>query len=383
MNKSEQRNKYFDTLFNTPKLKWLGQNTNHVPVHPAVRAALHAAIDDEGFHAYAPPLGLESLRAAIVADLGQTGSQQAVVTDGAVAALALLCRTFCGPERGFVTTDPGWAWPLQFAKRAGSPITEIPIYGEEHAYRLSADALEAATGADTAVIYLVDPNNPLGVCYTAEEIKSFAARAKQLKAILIHDCTYRDFADAPTLASTFYPEGTVTIVSFSKWLGFAGLRLGALVASPELLERILPFSEAPLGASVVAQMGALKALEIKDEWMRDVQTLQRANQKLVYDAVAAVPGLKIAVYPSQGNFLVIETVDAGVKPEALVDAFGAIGIMIRQGSYHTPRFGDRFVKVSISVPSDWVTAFCDALPSAVEQARKVSQDVNAVSSALF
>jgi len=72
-----------------------------------------------------------------------------------------------------------------------------------------------------------------------------------------------------------------------------------------------------------------------------------------------------------------------VKPEALVDAFGAIGIMIRQGSYHTPRFGERFVKVSISVPVEWVSAFCEALPSAVESARKVSQDPNAASSSLF
>jgi histidinol-phosphate/aromatic aminotransferase/cobyric acid decarboxylase-like protein len=120
---------------------------------------------------------------------------------------------------------------------------------------------------------------------------------------------------------------------------------------------------------VIAQKGALAALAVKDEWMDEVQTLQRANQKAVFDAVARLPGLKIAVYPSQGNFLVIECVDAGVKPDALVEAFGEIGIMIRQGSYHTPRFGDRFVKVSISVPAPWVDAFCEALPDALEKAR--------------
>jgi histidinol-phosphate aminotransferase len=367
---AEVRNQYFDRLFNTPGLKWLGQNTNHVPLHAAVRTALHQAIDDEGFHAYAPPLGLEALRDAIVDDLGLAGKQQAVVTDGAVAALALACRAFCGPLRGFVTTDPGWKWPLQFAARAGSPITEIPIYGEQYQYRLSADALKAATGENTGVIYLVDPNNPLGVCYTRDEIAAFAQRAKQIGAILIHDCTYRDFADDHHLAAKFYPEGTITIVSFSKWLGFAGLRLGALVASPALLEKILTCSEAPLGSSVIAQKGALAALAVKDEWMREVQTLQRANQKAVFDAVSRHPGLKVAVYPSQGNFLVIECIDAGVTPEALVEAFGDIGIMIRQGSYHTPRFGDRFVKVSISVPADWVTAFCEALPAALETARR-------------
>ena len=46
--------------------------------------------------------------------------------------------------------------------------------------------------------------------------------------------------------------------------------------------------------------------------------------------------------------------------------------MIRQGSYHTARFGDRFVKVSTSVPAPWVTAFCAALPALAEQARTLN-----------
>ncbi|WP_347558427.1 pyridoxal phosphate-dependent aminotransferase [Robbsia sp. KACC 23696] len=386
---AQERNAYFDTLFNTPDLMWLGQNTNHAPTHPAVRAALHAAIDDAGFNAYAPPLGLEALRDAIVADLGLKGeaaASRAVVTDGAVAALALACRAFCGPGKGFVTTDPGWKWPLQFAARAGSPITEIPIYGDEHAFRLGADALRAATrsasdsdaaslsspeaGAATAVIYLVDPNNPLGVCYTRDEIKAFADRAKEIGAILIHDCTYRDFAAEHTLAADFYPEGTVTIVSFSKWLGFAGLRLGALVAHPSLLDRILPFSEAPLGASVIAQKGALAGFSVKAEWLTTLRALVQQNQADVVEAVKLQPGLKVAVYPSHGNFLVIECVDAGVRPEALVKAFAAHGIMVRQGAYHTPRFGDRFIKVSLSVPRAWSQAFCDCLPHALQAARE-------------
>jgi aspartate/methionine/tyrosine aminotransferase len=388
---AQERNAYFDALFNTPELMWLGQNTNHVPTHPVVRAALHAAIDDAGFNAYAPPLGLESLRDAIVADLGLRGdaaASQAVVTDGAVAALALACRAFCGPGKGFVTTDPGWKWPLQFAARAGSPITEIPIYGAEHAFRLGAEALRAATrsasdsaathasnadgidaGAPTAVIYLVDPNNPLGVCYTRDEIKAFAARAKEIGAILIHDCTYRDFAAEHTLAADFYPEGTVTIVSFSKWLGFAGLRLGALVAHPSLLDRILPYSEAPLGASVIAQKGALAGFSVKDEWLEGLRALVQQNQADVVEAVKREPGLNVAVYPSHGNFLVIECVDAGVRPEALVKAFAAHDIMVRQGAYHTPRFGDRFIKVSLSVPRAWSEAFCARLPAAVQAAR--------------
>lgn len=368
MSDAQTRNLYFDKLFCNPELKWLGQNTNHFPMHPEVRQALHTAIDDESFHAYAPPLGLEQLRQAIVDDLGLK-DQLAVVTDGAVAALALTCRAFCDAGSGFVTTDPGWKWPLQFAAKAGALVTEIPIYGPETGYKLSADALIAGTDNDTHVIYLVDPNNPLGTTYTSEEIQAFCLRAREIGAILIHDCTYRDFAESHTLAANFYPEGTVTIVSFSKWLGLAGLRLGALVASPALLEKILPHSQSPLGASVIAQRAAIAGLSVKDEWMADIVPHQRANQAMIFDAFLKLEGFHIPVYPSQANFLVVECINAGITPEALVAALGEHGIMIRQGSYHTPRFGHRFVKISTTVPTAWAQALCDVLPQAVERAR--------------
>ena len=367
---AETRNQYFDRLFTNPDLMWLGQNTNHFPLHPAVRKALHDAIDDESFHAYAPPLGMEALRAAIVADLGGP-DQSAVVTDGAVSALALACRAFCKEGKGFVTTDPGWKWPLQFAAKAGSVVTEIPIYGPEYGFKLSADALAASTDENTAVIYLVDPNNPLGTTYSEDEIRAFAMRAREVGAVLIHDCTYRDFADSHTLASRFYPEGTVTIVSFSKWLGLAGLRLGALVASPGLLARILPHSQAPLGASVLAQRAAIAGLAVKDEWMAEVIAQQRENQRMIVEAFAELPGFEVPVFPSQANFIVVECSGAGVTPEALVTALGEHDIMVRQGTYHTPRFGHRFVKISTTVPKAWAQALCDVLPQAVERARSL------------
>ena len=367
---AETRNRYFDRLFTNPDLMWLGQNTNHFPLHPAVRKALHDAIDDESFHAYAPPLGMEALRAAIVADLGGP-DQSAVVTDGAVSALALACRAFCKEGKGFVTTDPGWKWPLQFAAKAGSVVTEIPIYGPEYGFKLSADALAASTDENTAVIYLVDPNNPLGTTYSEDEIRAFAMRAREVGAVLIHDCTYRDFADSHTLASRFYPEGTVTIVSFSKWLGLAGLRLGALVASPGLLARILPHSQAPLGASVLAQRAAIAGLAVKDEWMAEVIAQQRENQRMIVEAFAELPGFEVPVFPSQANFIVVECSGAGVTPEALVSALGEHDIMVRQGTYHTPRFGHRFVKISTTVPKAWAQALCNVLPQAVERARSL------------
>ncbi len=373
----EARNAHFDALVNTPGLKWLGQNTNHIPSHPAVIEAVVRCARDEEFHAYAPPVGLEALRAGIVADLGLSG-QAALVSDGAVASLYHLCHTLLAAGDELLTTDPTWNWPMVFARSVGATVRQIPIYGAEHQYRLDPARLAEAIGPKTKLVYLVDPNNPLGTTCTGQEIADIVAAVERSGAWLIHDCTYRHFAYEHHLAARLLPERTVTIYSFSKWLGLAGLRVGAMVVHPRLAERLAAAPPNNLGSSILAQRAALAGLAIKDEWFPGVLALQRENQALVKQAVDQVPGLSMPVYPSNGNFVVIECHAAGLRPEALVTAMAEDGIMIRQGAYHTPNFGDRFVKVSLSVPREWAQAFADRLPAAVERARGLND-----TSALF
>ena len=370
----EVRNAHFDRLVNTPGLRWMGQNTNHATPHPAVIEAMEKCIRDEEFHIYAPPAGLEELRHGIVADLGLTG-QAALLSDGAVASLYHVCHTLLGPGDEFITTDPTWNWPMAFARSVGATVTQIPIYGEEHGYRLAPERLRAAITPKTRVIYLVDPNNPLGSACTAAEIDAIAAIAREAGAYLIHDCTYRHFAYDHTLAATRYPERTITIYSFSKWLGLAGMRVGAVVAHPDVIEQLAGAPPNNLGSNILSQRAALAGLRIKDEWFPQVLAQQRANQKLIKDASDRIPGLLMPVYPSNGNFIVLECGKAGVKPEALVAAYQKHDIMIRQGAYHTPNFGDRFIKVSTSVPTAWVQEFVDLLPTLVEQVRGQNEAV--------
>ena len=148
-----------------------------------------------------------------------------------------------------------------------------------------------------------------------------------------------------------------------------GKRIGAVVAHPELVERLAAAPPNNLGSSVVSQRAAIAGLRTKNEWFPAINRRQRRNQAEIVQAVANVPGLSVAVYPSQANFLVIECVEAGIAPEALCHAFRGEGIMIRQGKYHTPTFGHRFVKVSTTVPEAWADAFCTRLPAMVGKAR--------------
>jgi len=370
----EVRNAHFDRLVNTPDLRWMGQNTNHAKPHAAVIEAMERCIRDEEFHVYAPPAGLEELRQGIVSDLGLK-DHAALVSDGAVSSLYHVCHTLLQPGDEFITTDPTWNWPMAFARSVGAAVKQIPIYGAEYGYRLAPERLAAAITPKTRVVYLVDPNNPLGTACTSAEIESIAAIAKAAGAYLIHDCTYRHFAHSHELAAKHYPDRTLTIYSFSKWLGLAGLRVGAVVADPDLIERLAGSPPNNLGSSILSQRAALAGLKIKSEWFPGVLTQQRANQKLINDAVTKIAGLEMPVYPSNGNFIVIECEKAGVKPEALVAAFQERKIMIRQGAYHTPTFGDRFIKVSTSVPPLWVEEFVALLPAMVERARGRNEPV--------
>jgi aspartate/methionine/tyrosine aminotransferase len=366
----EIRNNHFDKLFNTPGLMWLGQNTNHFLTAPEVKEALFNSIASEEFHAYAPPVGMEELRGLVLEDLGLK-NQSVFITDGGVEGLYNVCRNVCSHGDNFVTTDPGWKWPMHFSKASGAEIIEIPIYIPENNYRLTAKQLGEAVNSKTKIIYLVDPNNPLGVSYTSQEIKEFTDIAKSVGAYFVHDSTYRHFADQPTLAAHFYPEKTITIYSFSKWLGLAGLRVGAIVAHPEIIQQLAVAPPNNLGSNVLSQRAAIAGLKIKDKWLNDIKTRQKRNQKVIFDASQKIKGLHIPVYPSQANFLVLEVIDAGITPEALCMAYQEKKIMIRQGTYHTPKFGHRFVKISTTVPEEWADLFANLLPEMVDKARTI------------
>lgn len=368
MSEIETRNRYFDSLFANRNLRWMGQNTNHIPLPDSVRDAMWGSITADEFRAYAPPLGFEELRAAIVEDLGIPGLT-AVVTDGGIEALYHVCHS--SAERGgtFVTTDPGWKWPALFSRAAGAEIVEIPIYDPACGYHLTAERLAEKVDERTRVIYLVDPNNPLGTCVPEHEMRGICAIAAKHNAILIHDSTYRHFADNHTLAARFYPEKTLTIYSFSKWLGLAGLRVAALVGHPTLMAALAQVAPNNLGSNVLSQRAAMEGLRRKAEWFPVTQSIQRGNQAMIRDVVSTLPGFHLPVYPSNGNFLVIECIDADIQPEAIVAEMQKHDIMIRQGSYHTARFGHRFIKVSTTVPVEWAREFCDRLPDIARAVR--------------
>jgi aspartate/methionine/tyrosine aminotransferase len=369
-----KRNLYFDNLHNQKDLKWLGQNTNHISSHDYVISEMIQSIKSQEFHYYAPPLGLEELRTLVLNRL-ELKNLVSLITDGAVSALYHICRELCSSSEQLITTDPTWAWPIHFAQSTGAEVIQIPIFGKEYNYTLDPDRLKEYISKNTKLLYLVDPNNPLGTCFSKEQILKIVEIAEDNDITIIHDCTYRDFADDHHLIANYYPENTITIWSFSKWLGLAGMRLGTIVTSEKIMEKIGQYPPNILGSNIVAQRGAIAGLKIMDEWFPRVFKLQRENQKNVFEMINNTKGFEIPIYPSNGNFVIIEIDDEEITPEAISSCYAEHKILVRQGSYHTKKFGNKFVKVSLSVPKKWVDEFINLFPSIISKSKNKTRNI--------
>lgn len=350
----------FEDLLERADLAWMGQNTTHLEPPSEVVDALLDSTGRREFQLYAPALGLQRLRELIIEDLGLAGTgASALITDGAVGGLHHVCTALASGISRLITTDPGWPWPARFVQFAGVPVTMLPVYSATQGYRLRAAQL-AGVIEEHSLIYLIDPLNPLGSCYSRDDLTTITDLARASSSLIVHDCTYRHFAAGHTLAALLYPEGTLTTYSFSKWLGLAGLRVGAVVGTPPLLDELTAVPSNPLGAGIQAQRAALAGLMVKEPWLRRLCSVNAANQKIVADAVTASRLGRVLVLPSHGNFLAVDISDSGWTADDLCAAMLDRDVFIRSGTYQSPEFGERFVKVSTSVPERWARRFAAA-----------------------
>ena len=369
----DETDKQYEALLLDPEVRHMGHNCNLLPTHPAIREALRRGLEDEDYRHYAPTYGLSELRDLVVRDLGLPGCA-AIITNGATEALYVALRTLLRPGDDFVTTDPTWPHTPYFGQELGANVIEVPIYDRAVGFKLTPEALRRHLTPRTRAIGLLDPLNPVGCGYTADEVRALCAVAAEAGAALLHDCTYRDFADVHLPALAVYPKALAT-TSLSKWAGFSGLRLGAVVGPPDLIEEAAPRHVGRLGANLVAQHAAIAALRTKPEWFPGLFATQRRHQGLLRDAVVAVPGIVPLVFPSQTNFVAFDVTGAGIDAGALVQELRSHKISVRSGRYGSPRFGERFFRVASTVPMDHVAAFAEAFPEAVEALRPRSARV--------
>ncbi len=222
------------------------------PLAPAIIKSLHGAVDEmavrESFHGYAPDLGYEFLRSAIVKndykDRGcQIEADEIFVSDGAKCDSGNIQEIF-SKDNKIAVCDPvypvyvdtnvmaGRTGTYDVAKETWSDVIYMPCLEENN----FAPQLPTET---PDIIYLCFPNNPTGSTIPKSELQKWVDYANKVGAVIIYDAAYEAYISEEEVPHSIYEcEGARTCAielrSFSKNAGFTGVRLGFTVIPKDL-----------------------------------------------------------------------------------------------------------------------------------------------------
>lgn len=343
---------------------WMSQNTNQISMTALIEDALLKAVQSREFNLYPRSSGIFGLTEAISKHLELPEDYQVLLTNGGIEGLYILTRALLAKGDEVICTDPSFM-PIhhQIEISGGVPI-EIPIYQDP--WKMTLDQIEEAITPKTRMILLIDSINPLGTAYTREEVKGICELAEAHNLLIIDDITYRDFSE-PVATFEYVPERTMVSYTFSKNCGMAGMRIGVLAAPGELMDRMMPYNTNVLSVNVLAQRAALAALSSMGEWMPGLREQLMRNQELIKATVDSIDGCFLPVYPSWTNMFVIDISGTGIDPDRMQEVMlFDHKVFIRSGKYVSRRFGERFVRVSFSVPYEGVERFTEAFPKTIE-----------------
>lgn len=349
------------------EIVWMSQNTNTIPTTPEIEKAIVESAKSQEYNLYPLKTGIFGLKEAIYSDLKLSQDEfDCLITPGGIEALYILNRALLKEGDNVIASDPSFMPIHHQVRLSNAVVKELPVYQEP--WKLTPDQVNEAVDEKTKMLLLIDPLNPLGTPYTKDEVKAFCEICKDKGLYIIDDITYRDFADSHTLTNEFLPEKSIITYSFSKNCGFAGLRIGALIAPKEVMNLLLPYNTNVLSVNILAQRAALAALQTKNMWMDNVISISRKNQKHIKKCVDDIEGAFLPVYPSHTNMFVIDISKIGLDPDEvekkmLFDHH----VFIRGGNYLSKRFGKMFVRTSFSIPEEQCQRFCEAFPKVVEE----------------
>ena len=178
---------------------------------------------------------------------------------GSSAPLHQSVLAFCSPQKSYVAGDPGYEAGGRAANFIHAKAINVPLT-KDYAHDVRA---MAAADPNAGLIYLCNPNNPTGSLTSREDMEWLLAN-KPAGSVLVVDEAYIHIADGATSMVDMVAKDKEIIVlrTFSKLYGMAGLRAGAAIGRPDLLDKIMPYSAGAL--PVTAMVGANASLKVKN-----------------------------------------------------------------------------------------------------------------------
>jgi histidinol-phosphate aminotransferase len=297
-------------------------SANENPLGPSPRVVDAIQREAARAHLY-PDGGCTELRQALGRRLGAS-PESIVVGNGADELLAMLARAALDPGDEVLIPHPAFEPYGTEATLAGAVVVRSPLRG----YEQDLDDMQGRVTARTKCVILCTPHNPAATIVRRRPLERFLDGLGADPPLVILDEAYVDFCnDDDTADGVVLQQRYPTLISlrtFSKIAGLAGLRVGYAIARPEHIER-LNRVRAPYNVNRLAQVAGVAALSDPAHLERTRRVVLEERPRL--QAALAERGAPSP--PSQANFILVR---AGDRAPTVRAALFKAGILVRDGA---------------------------------------------------
>jgi histidinol-phosphate aminotransferase len=271
--------------------------SNENPLGPAPKAmeALRFRLGE--LHLY-PDGDCFYLKRRLAQSLG-VSPEQLIFGNGSNEIIELAARTFLRVGDEAVMARQAFVVYKLLVQALGGVSREVPLRDFTH----DLEALAEAVSARTRIVFLANPNNPTGTIYRRAAWERFLERLPE-EVLLIADEAYFEYVSDPEFPNSlrYHDRGKtiLTLRTFSKIYGLAGLRIGYGVAPKEVID-LMHRVRQPFNVNAAAQWAAVAALD-DQEHLRKSREINRAGMEFLAGEFARL-GLRYV--PSHANFILV------------------------------------------------------------------------------
>ncbi len=302
--------------------------SNENPLGPSPRAveAMARVLPEVNLY---PDGNAYYLKRALAVHLG-VKEGNIILGNGSDEIIRMIAETFLNEGEEAVIAEPSFLIYRLAVKAMNGQCRLVALKDFTHDLVAMAEMINERT----KLIFIANPNNPTGTMVTAEAVDSLMKKVPG-EVIVILDEAYYEYIERDDFprALDYIKRGrnVITLRTFSKIYGLAGLRIGYGIAREELI-RDMNRVRQPFNTNSLAQVAALAALEDR-EHVEKSRRVNRAGKNFLYQELDR---LQFSYIPSEANFILVDVnEDAKVLSLRLMQE----GIIVRpMGMYNLPGF---------------------------------------------
>jgi histidinol-phosphate aminotransferase len=327
----------------------LASNENNLGPSPKAMEAMRNAIPS--MHLY-PDGGAFYLRQAIAKKFG-IGDDMVMLGCGSNEHMVLLAHAFMDAGDDLVCSEKSFVVYKLVSALYRCRCIEAPMRGMTH----DLDAMLAAITPKTKLVVVANPNNPTGTMVDQTAVDRFVEQVPD-HVVTVFDEAYMELLDPEIQVDTVKhakagKKPVVTLRTFSKAYGLAGLRVGYAMAQPDAID-LLNKVRQPFNVTAMAQAAAVAALEDEDYLVASRKMLKEGRAQLM----AGMRKLGLDPVESVTNFILFPFAKAAELTAALTKR----KVIVRpMAGFGLPQH----VRVSVGLAAEnaqFLSALEDALP---------------------